>query len=136
MVENKLYIYLPRKDKCDFYTSFNIDEVDENDYAEHIAHKDRARKEIAKDTKLAKEKKSCTVLMIDCQAVKLCPVLQTSAYYSMKLKVHDNMTIYNNATADYQNYWWHEGNGKLDVSVFISIVTKHLEKYCLSEKNP
>ncbi|XP_022160718.1 uncharacterized protein LOC111026860 [Myzus persicae] len=136
MVENKLSIYLPRKDKCDFCTSFNIGEVNENDYAEHIAHKDRAREEKEKDTKLAKEKKSCTVLTIDCQAVKLCPVLQTSAlYYSMKLKVH-NMTIYNNATADCQNYWWHEGNGELEASVFVSIVIKHLEKYCLSEKKP
>ncbi|CAI6353444.1 unnamed protein product [Macrosiphum euphorbiae] len=84
-----------------------------------------------KDTKLAKEKKSCTVLTIDCQAVKLCPVLQTSSlYYSMKLKVH-NLTIYNIATADCQNYWWHEGNGELEASVFVSIV-----KYCLSEKKP
>lgn len=38
MVENKLSIYLPRKDLCDFCITFNIGEVDENDYAEHIAH--------------------------------------------------------------------------------------------------
>lgn len=89
-----------------------------------------------KDTKLAKEKKSCTVLTINCQAVKFCPVLQTNALcYLMKLKVH-NMTIYNNATADCQNYWWHEGNGELEASVFVSIVIQHLEKYCLSEKKP
>lgn len=136
MVENKLSIHLLRKDKCDFCTSFNIGNVDENEYAEHIAHKDRAREEKEKDTKLAKEKKSCIVLTIDCQAVKLCPALQTSAlYYSMKLKVH-NMTMYNNATADCQNYWWHEENGDLEASVFVTIVIKHLEKYCLSEKKP
>lgn len=132
----KLSIYHPRKDKCDICTSFSIGEVDENYYADHIAHKDRAREEKEKDTKLAKEKKSCTILTIDCQAVKLCPVLQTSAlYYSMKLKVH-NMTTYNNATAYCQNYWWHEGNGDLEASVFNSIVIKHLEKHCLSEKKP
>jgi len=43
MVENKFSIYLPIKDKFDFCASFNIGEVNENDYAEHIAHKDRAR---------------------------------------------------------------------------------------------
>jgi len=68
---------------------------------------------------------------MDCQAVKLCSILQTSSlYYSMKIKVH-NMAIYNNATEDCQNYWWHEGNGHQEASVFVLMVIKHLEKYCL-----
>jgi hypothetical protein len=69
-----------------------------------------------------KKNKSCTVFLIDSQALKIYPVLQINVLYcSMKLKVH-NMTFYNNATADYQNYWWHEDKGELDASVFVSIV--------------
>jgi len=135
MAENKLSIFLPKKDKCDFFTSYNMGHIDVNEYAEHIAHKDRARQEKENDTNLAKNN-SCIVLTMDCQAVKLCPVLEASAlYYSMKLKVH-NMTIYNNATGDCYNYWWHEADGELEASVFVSIIIKHLQKYYITEKKP
>lgn len=56
-------------------------------------------------------------------------------YYSMKLKVH-NMTIYNNATGYCHNHWWHEANGELEASVFVSIIVKHLQKYYITEKKP
>jgi len=57
MAENKLSIFLPKKDKCDFFTSYSMGHIDVNEYEEHIAHKDRARQEKENDTNLAKNKK-------------------------------------------------------------------------------
>lgn len=69
------------------------------------------------------------------QAVKLCPAVQASSlYYSMKLKVH-NLTIYNIATNECSNYWWHKGEADLEASVFATIIIKHLLKKC-TEKIP
>lgn len=69
------------------------------------------------------------------QAFKLCPSLKDSSfYYCMKLKMH-NVTIYNLATNDCSNYWWHESEGELETSVFATILIKHLTKVFL-EKIP
>jgi hypothetical protein len=46
------------------------------------------------------------------------------------------MTVYNNATGHCHNYWWHEADGELEGSVFVSIIIKHLEKYYINEKKP
>lgn len=48
----------------------------------------------------------------------------------MKLKVH-NMTIYNIATNECSNYWWHEGEANLEASVFATIIIKHLLNKCI-----
>lgn len=131
--EKKFSIFMPSKDKCDYCSSYEMGQVDEDDFAVHIAHKNRARDELEKDTLLAKQNIQYLFTM-DCMAVKLCPYLQNSAlYYSMKLKVH-NMTLYNNATGQCENYWWHEGEGDLEASIFTTIILKHLEKFCIHNK--
>lgn len=53
----------------------------------------------------------------------------------MKLKVH-NMTLYNNSTGHCENYWWYEGEGELEASIFTTIIIKHLEKFCMNDKRP
>lgn len=63
---------------------------------------------------------------MDMMAVKLCPNFKASAlYYNMKLKVH-NFTLYNLANRETMNYWWHEGDGKIEASIFPSIIIKHI----------
>lgn len=49
----------------------------------------------------------------------------------MKLKVHI-LTFFNLADNQCSTYWWHEFDGELDASIFTSIITKHLLKYCVS----
>jgi len=130
MKENKLSIFIPKNDQCDLCTSYNNFQVSEEEYAEHIAFKIRAREEKEKDKKKAQEKKSYC-FTIDMQAVKLCPSLKASSlYYNMKLKCH-NLTIYNIATGECSNYWWHEGEAELEASVFATILIKHLIRKCI-----
>lgn len=50
----------------------------------------------------------------------------------MKLKVH-NLTIYNLATNECSNYWWHEGGAHLEASVFATIIIKHLLTKCTEQ---
>lgn len=91
---------------CDTCSSNLVDQYDENEYAGHIAHKNRARDEKNKDKILAKEG-VCHIFPTDMQAVQLCPHLKASAlYYSMKLKVH-NFTVYKIGTShcSQSNYW-------------------------------
>lgn len=49
MKEKKLSIYSPRKDLCDFCCSYKAGNMTEEDYAFHIANKNRAREEIQYD---------------------------------------------------------------------------------------
>ncbi|KAL4152815.1 hypothetical protein QTP88_000648 [Uroleucon formosanum] len=124
--QKKLSIFIPRKDKCDLCSSYEMKNIDDNVMAEHLAFKNRAREEMNMDKQLAINENKCYMFTMDCQAIKLCPTLQARAlYYSTKLKVH-NMTLYNKVT----------GDGELEASVFVSIVLSHLEKYCTSEKKP
>lgn len=129
MKENKLSIFIPKNDQCDLCSSYNNFQVSEEEYAEHMAFKNRAREEKENDKKKAQEK-NCYCFTIDMQAVKLCPSLKVSSlYYSMKLKCH-NYTIYNIATGECTNYWWHEGEAELEASVFSTILIKHLIRKC------
>ncbi|CAI6359890.1 unnamed protein product [Macrosiphum euphorbiae] len=136
MREKKLSIFVPRKDKCDTCSSYEMGNIDENVMAEHVAFKNRAREEMNLDKQLAINENKFYMFTMDCQAVKLCPTLTASAlYYSTKLKVH-NMTFYNMVTGHCKNYWWHEGDGDLEASIFVSILLCHLENYCMSDKKP
>lgn len=65
---------------------------------------------------------------MDCQTVKSRPTLTASAlYYSTKVKVH-NMTFCNMVTGHCKKInWWHEGDGDLEASIFVSFVLCHLE---------
>lgn len=133
MKKQNLSIYSPKNDLCDTCSSYLVGQFDEDDYANHIALKDRARDEKNNDKMLAKEG-LCHVFSMDMQAVQLCPNLKASAlYYSMKLKLH-NLTIYNIGTKQCSNYWWSEVDGQLEASVFATILIKHLETHCTDKK--
>lgn len=81
MREKKLSIFIPRKDKCDLCSSYEIGNVDDNTMAEHLAFKNRAREEMNLDKQLAINENKYHMFTMDCQAVKLCPTLQASALY-------------------------------------------------------
>lgn len=53
MREKKLSIFVPRKDKCDLCSSYEMGNIDENVMAEHLAFKNRAREEKNLDKQLA-----------------------------------------------------------------------------------
>lgn len=72
MREKKLSIFIPRKDKCDLCSFYDMDNIDENVMAEHFAFKEKARDEMNLDKQLAKENK-CYMFTMDYQAIKLCP---------------------------------------------------------------
>lgn len=130
MKVNKISIFSPRKDQCDFCSSYEMNQISEDDYAVHLAYKESAREEKQLDKSRA-QKNEVYCFTMDMQAVKLCPSLKASSlYYSMKLKCH-NFTIYNLATNDCYNYWWHEGEGDLEASVFATILIKHLTAVCV-----
>lgn len=105
MKDNEFSIFIPGNDQCDLYSFNNNSQVSEEVYAEHIAHKNRARNEKEKDKKNVQKKRKCYCSTIDMQAVKLIPSLNASSfYYSMKFKCY-NFIIYNIATSGYSNYW-------------------------------
>lgn len=132
MKEKKFSIYSPRKDLCDLCCSYKAGNITEEDYALHIAMKNRAREEKEYDKTRAIENQ-CYTFCMDLRAVQMCPVLQASAlYYNMKLKIH-NMTIYNMANGDCANYVWNESEGELEASVFVTILIKHLIKVCINK---
>lgn len=134
MKVNKISIFSPCNDKCDFCSFYEMNQISEDDYAVHMAYIESAREEKQLDKSRA-QKNEVYCFTMDMQAVKLCPSLKASSlYYSMKLKCH-NYTIYNLATNDCYNYWWHEGEGHLEASVFATILIKHLTVVCV-EKIP
>jgi len=45
MKEHKLSIFILKNDQCDLCTSYNNFQISEEEYAEHIAYKNRAREE-------------------------------------------------------------------------------------------
>lgn len=58
-------------------------------YPKHVMNKNMAIEQLEIDTEKTKNLEKF-VINIDLQAVKLCPAMNTSAfYYSMKLKVHN-----------------------------------------------
>jgi len=130
MKEKKFSIYSPRKDLCDLCCSYKAGNITEENYALHIAMKNRAREEYDKTRAIENQ---CYTFCMDLQAVQMCLVLQASAlYYNMKLKIH-NMTIYNMANGDCANYVWNESEGELEASVFVTILIKHLINVCINK---
>jgi len=101
---------------CDICCGYETGQISEDDYAEHMALKIRAREEKEIIEQQAIDNKGYC-FTVDMQAVKLCPSIQASAlYYLMKLKVH-NYTINKLATGDCSNYWWEKFEGDLETSV-------------------
>lgn len=86
---NKLSLFRPRIDQCDFCISHKAGQVADDEYLKHIQRKDRARREKKTDKENASR-----IFTIDMQSVLLCPMLKASSvYYKKKLVVH-NYTIY------------------------------------------
>lgn len=134
--ELNLALYRPRKDQCDLCCSHEVGQVTDAEYQLHIERKDRARAEKEKDKQNAITDKNCYIFTMDLQAVKQCPVIPASAlYFKTKLTVH-NFTVYNLATHQCSNYWWHEGEGDLSASSFASLITNHLSQHCLDKSLP
>lgn len=99
-IEKKLSIFLPKKDQCNVCCSFNVGNISEGEYREHISKKDRARKEKNQD-KLRAVNKEVHIFTHN-------PKLEASAiYYKTKLCVH-NFTTYNLGNKDVHCYWFDE----------------------------
>lgn len=112
-------LFLPRKDQCDTCCSYQVGQVFEAEYQNHIANKNSARYEKAKDKCLAVEGQ-CHVLTMDVESVKVSPYLKASAlYYKTKLMVH-NFTINDLKSHHTVCYWWDESEGDLCASSFAS----------------
>lgn len=115
----------PKKDRCDTCISYEVGQVEEVDYNDHIARKEAARAEKAKDKEMGAEGK-CIVLTQDLQSVKICPSLNASAlYYKTKLICH-KFTIFdiNNHTA--RCCWFDETDADLTANTFASCIIDYL----------
>ena len=128
-----LSLFSPKKDQCDICVGHEAGHVSEDDWVLHRQKKDAARQEKTNDKEMAieclkaeYEGKQILVTCMDMQAVLLAPRLQASAlYYKQKLCVH-NFTIFNLATHEVVCYVWHEGEGGLTSSEFVSCIIDFL----------
>lgn len=126
--ESNLSIFKPKNDECDICVSYKAKNISEADYEKHREEIEKMREEKRNDI-LNAEHGLCGILCMDAQAVKLLPQLNAnSAYYKMKLQIH-NFTIYNLITHDSDNYVWDESDGKLVASVFTTCIIKHLKLF-------
>lgn len=135
--KNNLAIFQPRKDQCDICCAHKVGNMEniEKVYQAHIADKDRSRLEKESDTKKSLEGK-CHMVTMDLEAVQLCPRMYASTlYYKQKLRVH-NFTMYNVASHQCTNYWWHEGEGKVDASNFVSCIIDYIDTQFMDSKLP
>lgn len=130
--EKNIAIFQPRKDQCDTCQSFKVKQVTEEVYNKHIKNKELAQQQKRVDKLNAIDNK-CHAISMDMQAVKLSPMLQTSAlYYKTKLMVH-NFTIYDLRTKNVVCYWWNESEADLTASVFATCVTDYISTYLNDE---
>lgn len=133
--EQNLGFYQPKKDQCDTCCSFKTQNISEEDYAKHVAKKNRARSEKEKDKVTAQKDKTVSAWTMDLQALLLCPRLQASAlYYKTKLSVH-NFTLYNLTTKKVLCYVWDESHGHVTANEFVSCIIDCLETVLSEDKN-
>ncbi|CAH1995533.1 unnamed protein product [Acanthoscelides obtectus] len=133
--DSNLSLYQPKKDQCDVCVSYRVGNISNEKYTEHIKKKDRARLEKETDKKLAEEGK-CIVLTMDLQAVKVCPIVQSSmVFFKTKLCCH-NFTIYDVTSRNATCYWFTESDCDLSASAFVSCVIDYLERHCLTKRLP
>ena len=125
--ELNLSLYKPRKDKCDKCCEFEVGNITQDDYNEHIKLKDEARRSKSDEKERSINDPTFKVLTMDLQAVLLCPRLQASAlYYKTKLTCH-NFTVMDLSTKDTTCYVWNETEGDLSASSFATCTTDYLE---------
>lgn len=121
----------PKKDRCDTCISYEVGQVKESVYNEHIANKEAARAEKEKDKKMGEEGK-CIVITQDLQSVKVCPSLNASAlYYKTKLICH-NFTMFDINKHTARCFWFDETQADLTASTFASCVTDFLSDICVN----
>ncbi|CAH2986745.1 unnamed protein product [Chilo suppressalis] len=125
LAEQNIALFQPKKDACDYCSSYKAGNVREEDYQRHIQLKNLARSEKTNDKELAKCGKIHT-LTADLQAVKLCPSLSASAlYFKTKLAVH-NFTVYNLGTNEVTCYWFDETACDLKATTYASFFVDYL----------
>lgn len=121
--EENLSIFRPKKDLCDVCERFNKQLITKTEYDEHIANKERARKEKGND-KTGPHR----VFTLDKQAILMSPKSNASAmFYKSKLSVH-NYTIFDLKSREGFCFLWHEGNGGVTGNVFATLLYHFLEK--------
>ncbi|WAR25418.1 hypothetical protein MAR_011122 [Mya arenaria] len=127
-----LSLWQPKKDQCDKCCEHKANNLDEDIYQAHILKKNEAREAKQADKEKAKHDSTTKLFTIDLQSLLVCPKLNASSlYYKMKLSCH-NFTIYDMTTASATNYFWHEGEGKLNANCFASCLVDYLETLDLS----
>lgn len=114
--EFNIGFYRPKKDQCDYCAEFKNKNDEEklkmqDDINAHFARKIEAREAKQVDKNRAKLDKSFVCFAVDMEKILLTPSLQVGKlYYTQKLKTF-NFTVYNLATAQADNFMWHEGVG-------------------------
>lgn len=125
--EENIALFQPKKDACDYCSSYAVGNVSEEDYQRHVELKNLARAEKTKDKEIAKQGIAHTITA-DLQAVKLCPTLSASAlYFKTKLAVH-NFTVFNIGTNDVTCYWFDETACDLKATTYASFFVDYITK--------
>lgn len=113
-----LSFHVPKKDqcaKCERYQYLDNGAhttAEEEKRRQHLAKKDQARSEKAKDKERAKDEAGFKSVTFDLEKVLTTPCSEVSLlYYSRKLSVF-NFTVYEQETATGYCYLWDESNGK------------------------
>ena len=120
-------IFIPRKDQCDVCCKYKQGNTSEEVYLAHIARKEAAQAEKAKDKEQYRSSRT-KALCVDVQRVLLSPCLKASSlYYKTKLQVH-NYTVFDLVTKDVICYVWNESEGGLTANEFASCLVSYLEK--------
>lgn len=97
-------VYHPKKDQCDICCSYQIKNIGEDEWNEHIKDKDRSREEKNRD----KEKAMLSdiiVFTMDLQAVKIWPCLKASDLYYKYVCIISPCIIYPLMNAQCTCYW-------------------------------
>lgn len=137
--EFNLSFFIPKKDQCDFCTSFNLSSEEEkhklkDTYDMHIKEKELSR--ISKEEDKAKVGEHFIVACYDLQAVFPVPKGDTSQfYYKSKLNCI-NFTICELKNKTVFCYAWHEGEGNRGVNELGTCVLKYLEEKSKAINDP
>lgn len=127
--KKKLSIHKLKKDKCNECVKYEVGNLSQVKWKEHIDKKNRARLEKNIDKDLANNI-TRVVLTMDLQAVKVSPCLNANAtFYKTKLSCH-NFTVYNVKNHHTMCYWFSEVDCDLSASVFATCLTEYLNRYC------
>lgn len=131
--EENIGLYQPKKDACDFCSSYKAGNIEEGAYQQHVEAKNLAREENKRDKERAKLN-IIHAITADLQAVKLCPSLNASAlYFKTKLVVH-NFTVYDFGTDHVDCYWFDETACDLKAATYASFYADYITK--LLERDP